>query len=365
MSDSITIDLNDLKDGSHLKALLESQQKAALSIASELARYAGQPIQAAVGSNPAKISISAPTNWKTSTGIGFSLTPTATCSVSIAKNSTKFAVAKSIDSTETNDIVSGPSDGKIYVNIDLDFSIAGSVSGSGDVSGIGISGKGTGSASTTLSYCHAVDATTETLVALKDAFSNLVFPFEPNCALKMGAGDVGRVNFDGSLGFDLAVSYGLASYKFSAPGVDSVQTSMQRGVEKLTIPTVDVEAGAKASFSYTHSDHFGAIIQKVDAQNANMYLVRSAASEFGVSVGVNVGISVTPKTASVDKQLPSRRMLREESRRRLKAARQRRWAEYRVARETSSGKPMRRQRRRIVGHPSIARVRPAGRRRLQ
>src|SRR5208283_2369535 len=140
MSDSITIDLNDLKDGSHLKALLESQQKAALSIASELTRYAGQPIQAAVGSNPAKISISAPTNWKTSTGIGFSLTPTATCSVSIAKSSTKFAVAKSIDSTETNDIVSGPSDGKVYVNIDLDFSIAGSVSGSGDVSGIGISG---------------------------------------------------------------------------------------------------------------------------------------------------------------------------------------------------------------------------------
>ncbi len=117
----------------------------------------------------------------------------------------------------------------------------------------------------------------------------------------MGAGDVGRVNFDGSLGFDLAVSYGLASYKFSAPGVDSVQTSMQRGVEKLTIPTVDVEAGAKASFSYTHSDHFGAIIQKVDPQNATMYLVRSAASEVGASVGVTVGISVTPKTASVDK----------------------------------------------------------------
>jgi hypothetical protein len=43
-------------------------------------------------------------------------------------------------------------------------------------------------------------------------------------------------------------------------------------------------------------------------------------------------------------QLPSRRMLREESRRRLKAARKKRWAEYRLARETSSGKPMRRVR---------------------
>ena len=43
-------------------------------------------------------------------------------------------------------------------------------------------------------------------------------------------------------------------------------------------------------------------------------------------------------------QLPSRRMLREESRRRLKAARKKKWAEYRQAKETALGKPMRRVR---------------------
>jgi hypothetical protein len=35
-------------------------------------------------------------------------------------------------------------------------------------------------------------------------------------------------------------------------------------------------------------------------------------------------------------------MLREESQRRLKAARQKKWAEYRLAKEAASGRPMRR-----------------------
>lgn len=50
------------------------------------------------------------------------------------------------------------------------------------------------------------------------------------------------------------------------------------------------------------------------------------------------------KDVAAQIQLPSRRMLREEAERRIKDARKRKWAEYRLARETSSGKPMRRQR---------------------
>jgi hypothetical protein len=51
------------------------------------------------------------------------------------------------------------------------------------------------------------------------------------------------------------------------------------------------------------------------------------------------------KDVAAQIQLPSREMLREEARRRHTADRKKRWAEYRLARETSSGKPMRRQRR--------------------
>jgi len=55
------------------------------------------------------------------------------------------------------------------------------------------------------------------------------------------------------------------------------------------------------------------------------------------------------KEVAAQIQLPSRRMLREEAQRRIQADRRKKWAEYRLARETSSGKPMRRQLRRIVG----------------
>jgi hypothetical protein len=66
------------------------------------------------------------------------------------------------------------------------------------------------------------------------------------------------------------------------------------------------------------------------------------------------------KEVAAQIQLPSRTLLREEAERRIKDAREKKkLAEYRLARETSSGKPMRRQRRRIVGQSSIARVRPA------
>jgi hypothetical protein len=59
-------------------------------------------------------------------------------------------------------------------------------------------------------------------------------------------------------------------------------------------------------------------------------------------------------------QLPSRGMLKEQAWRRIKADRKKRWAEHRLAKEAALGKPMRRQLRRIIGHSSIARVRPAG-----
>ena len=50
------------------------------------------------------------------------------------------------------------------------------------------------------------------------------------------------------------------------------------------------------------------------------------------------------KKVAAEIRLPTRRMLREESQRRIKAARQKKWAEYRLTKETASGRPMRRVR---------------------
>jgi len=55
------------------------------------------------------------------------------------------------------------------------------------------------------------------------------------------------------------------------------------------------------------------------------------------------------KDVAAQIRLPTRRKLREESQRRMKAARKKKWAEYRLAKEIASGKPMRRLLR--ASHP--------------
>jgi len=50
------------------------------------------------------------------------------------------------------------------------------------------------------------------------------------------------------------------------------------------------------------------------------------------------------KDVATQIQIPSRRMLREAAQRRIVADRKKKWAEYRQAKETALGKPMRRLR---------------------
>ena len=50
------------------------------------------------------------------------------------------------------------------------------------------------------------------------------------------------------------------------------------------------------------------------------------------------------KKVAAEIRLPTRRMLREESQRRIKAARQKKWVEYRLAKERALGRPMQRVR---------------------
>jgi hypothetical protein len=291
----------DLTDNAHLKALLDKTKAASFNISSELSQFATQPISAAVGAPDAKIKISTPASWTTATGITFSLTPEAACTLSVSDCSTRFSIAKAVDSEEIQEVCCGPTPGKAYINIDLDFSIAGDVGASGATgAGVCISGKASGSRAATLSYCHAVDAATPTLDALKQAFSTLAFPFHPDCALAMAPGDIARVDFDASLGLSLSATYGLASFKFSAPGADAVQQSVKKGFENLTLPTLDIEAGAKASVAYTHSDHFCAIVRKTDADTALLYLLRNAADDTAASVGVTLGVAVTKLNVTVD-----------------------------------------------------------------
>lgn len=300
---TINIDVvNDLRDASHLKALLKSQTSSLFSIGSEFAQFLGKPIGNAMSPKPVKVTVQAPGMWKTSSGIGFALGVDASCTLAVSDRSTAYSVAKRVDSEDTRNIQMGPAAGSAWINLEFDFDIHGSVSGSGTAGGVGISGTAAGSRSASLSYCHRVDAGVDTLEAIKEAFSALTLPFEPDCALVMEAGDIGKVNFDAKLGFELDATYGLGSYKFSAPGIDSAHQSFKAGVEKFTPPSLDIETGAKASLGYTHQDHFGVIVSKPDGRTATVDLVRSAGDEVDFSAGVTAGVSVTKVDVSLDQK---------------------------------------------------------------
>ncbi|HLK64367.1 MAG TPA: hypothetical protein VKU19_13060 [Bryobacteraceae bacterium] len=298
---TISIDVTkDLESFSALKTMLSSQQGAIFSVVGELAKYAALPIQqAAKDKASAKLALSGSASWQTTNGIGFSLTPQASCSISVDVVSEAFPVAMSIESSQTTNIQAGPTAGIAYVNIDLDFSIQGSVSGSGTFSGLGVAGKASGSKSATLTFCQPVADTTLTLDAIRTAFSQLLFPLDPNCTQNMPTGAIGKVSFDGAINVELDVTYGLGDHKVSAPSLAKVQQSLQNVVQ-ITPPSLDINAGAKGSVTYAHTDHFALIVDKTTAGTAMLYLVRASENDWGASVGITVGVKSTAASVTID-----------------------------------------------------------------
>lgn len=298
---NISIDImKDLESFSALKTMLSSQQGPIFTVLGVLEKFAMLPVkQAAEAKASAKLSLSGSASWKTTNGIGFSLTPAASCSIGVDVVSEPFPVAMSIESTQTAKVQAGPTPGKVYVNIDLDFSIQGTVSGSGTFSGVGIAGKASGSKAATLTFCQPVDDSLPTLTAIKTAFSQLVFPLDPGSSRSMQTGALTKVSFDGAFDFEVDVTYGLGDHKVSAPSLAKVQQSLQ-GVVQITPPSLEINAGAKGSVSYTHADHFALIVDKTDDSTAMLYLVRSSENDWGASVGVNVGVTSTNATVSID-----------------------------------------------------------------
>lgn len=295
----ITIDVRkDLSGESHLKALLHTNLSPLLMIGSEALKFAGKPIRAALNCPAISITVLAPGVWTTSPGIRFALASSARCNLSVSATSTNFSAAADITSTQTEELVSGPVAGKTYINLQLDFSLSASVSGSGAAGALGISGKGTNASVTTLSYCHPADSGVEALAAIREAFDLLIFPFEPNCAKRMPVASLGRVSFDGSLGFSFGASYGLGSLTFAGPSVDTAKQSLVA----FRAPSVAVSSGAAATLQYDHTDHFTAIVSRTTSTDAFLTLMRSSDSEVAGSVGISIGVTSSKADVHIDKQ---------------------------------------------------------------
>ncbi|MBB5059746.1 hypothetical protein HDF16_004475 [Granulicella aggregans] len=298
---ALSIDvLHDLESASSLKSLLSSSKDVLFNLGSEVAKFATQPVKDAAAAKPsAQLTLTAPASWTLPNGIVFSLSGSASCAISIDTASETFSVATTLDSDATTDIVAGPTAGIAYINIDLDFSIQASASGSGTVSGIGIAGTASGGRSATLSFCQPVSDSLNTLEAVKQAFSQIVFPLDPTRIADMQTGALTRVLFDGTFNAELDVTYGLGDHLFAAPGVASALASAEK-VVSLTPPSVEINAGVTGSVTYTHTDHFALVIDKSTATVATAYLIRVLASDAGLNAALNVGVTTTNVSVAVD-----------------------------------------------------------------
>src|SRR5208283_2708339 len=101
-SQSITIDVSkDLDSASDLQKLISSDTNVLFQLGSVFAKFLGQPISSAVGTSypTLKLTDTLPT-WKAGP-VTFSLSPSASCKVTIAKQGEPLTVALNLDDPST------------------------------------------------------------------------------------------------------------------------------------------------------------------------------------------------------------------------------------------------------------------------
>jgi hypothetical protein len=302
---SVTINVSDLTGG-QLKTQLQNDAKTAFNFAKEIAQYWNDQVGNIPNNSSGTITISGSGSWKTGgVGIGFSLSASAKCSIAVVNSGPVIKYAPNLSSQATQGLPSAAYAGSAYVVISLDFQISGGASGSGTAAGVGISGNVRGSTDTSVVFSHLVPSTALLGDAVKDALQNFTFALDPACANSMNPGDLSEVNFNGSLALGLSVNYGFPNISFAAPGVASTLDSVTKGAAQFTLPSGKISIGASATVNYTHSDDFTAIVQKIDAANAFLYVMRAHKNDGteGVSVSATVKITNTPGVTVNSQQL--------------------------------------------------------------
>jgi hypothetical protein len=294
---AVSINLSDLRSG-QLKTLIENDGKPVLNFATDFANNWDKPIQSVSGGISGAVTVTGKGSWKTGgVGIGFSLSGTAKGTVRVVASGAVVKYAPDLTSQTAS--AGLPAEGYpnlAYIVVSLDFEIDGSASGSGTAGGVAISGKIKGSSDTSVVFCHRVSNSMTVGDAVREALENFIFALDPECANAMAAGDISQVNFTGSLAFGLTASYGFPNIAFSAASVASVLDSVTKGAAQFTLPTGKIAIGAQATVNYTHSDAFTAIVEKTDAANAFLYVMRANKNDLTGGLGISAKVAITNKS---------------------------------------------------------------------
>jgi len=289
----LSVKISELESNSQLRKLLQGAGKPVFQFSQTLAPHLQTALQSLPKGLTATFNCSEQASWKTATAITFALSGNAEGKLEIISGGPVFTYATDLKSQPTTQLPGTDYSGSVYLKISLGFQISGNAGGTGNVGTVGITGSIKGSKQASLIFCHRVSGSTLLGNAVLQAFASLIFPFEPSAALEMKANDLAVVNFQGCLDASFAASYGVPGINFAAPSVAAVVQSVTKGAAELTLPAGTIDLGLTAQVRYTHADVFTAIVQKIDAQNAFLYIMRADKSQTGVGAGINAQISIT------------------------------------------------------------------------
>jgi len=226
----------------------------------------------------------------------FSLQPTASFSIKLQSTGPLLKYFTDFDQSDTStEATIDPAPGKVYLIVEADFGISGSLSGNGNIPvGVGVfqvSGSASASATYTVQFFKAFDPGEVAANAILDAVKGFTLPLHSKSAQNLQLGDALFYEFDGNLKVGFGASYGISTSiaSQSLSGINSGLDSLKQAVN-LTGPGETFNAQAALAINANLSRKFHCILQRTDS-TATLHLFKGADSDFTEGISVSGGIS--------------------------------------------------------------------------
>jgi hypothetical protein len=226
----------------------------------------------------------------------FSLQPTASFTLKLQSTGPLFTYFTDFDQSNTSTQATiDPAPGKVYLIVEAEFGISGSLSGSGTIPvGIGVfnvSGIASAGATYTVQFFKAFDPSTAAGAAILDAVRGFSLPLHNGTANNLQSGDALYYEFDGNLKVGFGASYGITASvaSQSLSGVSQGLNSLKQAVN-LSGPGATFNAQAALAINANLSRKFHCILQRT-GNSVTLHLFKGTDSDFTEAISVSGGIS--------------------------------------------------------------------------
>ena len=226
----------------------------------------------------------------------FSLTPTASFTITLQSSGPLLKYFTDFDQSDTSSQATiDPAPGKVYLIVEADFGITGTLSGNGTIPvGVGVfkvSGSATGGTTFKVQCFKAFDPTEAAGDAIIAAIKGFSLPLHSSSATNLGSGDALYYEFDGNLkvGFGASFGYSTSIGSYSLSGINQGLSSIKQAVN-LTSPGATLGTQAALAINANLSRKFHCILQRT-GDVAILHLFKGTDSDFTESLSVSAGVS--------------------------------------------------------------------------